>query len=148
VTPRFLDYATVVEIHRRQIEKYGGATGINEGMLRSALGEPMAGVSGRYFHSDVFTMAAAYFFHIISNHAFVDGNKRTGVIASLTFLGLNGHPIRKPSDRLYELAMDVACGKRTVGKDTIARELRALARRAMPKPTKHRPKRRPSRPGR
>lgn len=70
-------------------------------------------------------MAAAYLFHIVSNHPFVDGNKRTGLLTALVFLDLNGIAIEHGSDELYVLTMAVAEGKLT--KSAIAEELRRLA---------------------
>ncbi len=85
----------------------------------------MAAFEGEFLHSDIFTMAAAYLVHIVANHPFVDGNKRTGLNAAITFLRLNGHPIENPTDRLFELAVAVAEGR--VDKEGIARTLRDVA---------------------
>ena len=53
MTPVFLSLAEVLEIHRDQIERYGGHTGIRDlGLLQSALAMPAAGFGGRYLHSD------------------------------------------------------------------------------------------------
>jgi death-on-curing protein len=56
-------------------------------------------------------MAAAYLFHVVKNHPFVDGNKRTGVVAALVFLDLNGVEIDAPRGGVYELTMSVAEGR-------------------------------------
>ena len=68
-------------------------------------------------------MSAAYLFHIVSNHPFVDGNKRTGTVAALTFLDLNGYWFddkggKDLDDALESLVLSVACGE--MGKDEIA----------------------------
>jgi death-on-curing protein len=55
-------------------------------------------------------MAAAYLFHIARNHPFVDGNKRTGLMAALVFLGLNDLELAVDPAVLYELVTDVASG--------------------------------------
>jgi death-on-curing protein len=55
-------------------------------------------------------MAAAYLFHIVMNHPFADGNKRTGLHAALTFLGLNGWEVGMPADELYDLVIAVTTG--------------------------------------
>jgi len=47
---------------------------------------PRATFGGQFVHEDLFAMAAAYAFHIAENQAFVDGNKRTGVLAAVVFL--------------------------------------------------------------
>jgi hypothetical protein len=51
---------------------------------------PAMTLGGQFLHEDLFAMAAAYLFHITQNHPFVDGNKRTAMVASLLFLRLNG----------------------------------------------------------
>jgi death-on-curing protein len=53
-------------------------------------------------------MAAAYLFHIVKNHAFLDGNKRTALVAALVFLDINGVSLERDDERLYELTMAAA----------------------------------------
>jgi death-on-curing protein len=81
--PEFLDVDDVLLIHERQLAKYGGAAGIRDwGLLESALASPKATFGGAFVHEDIFAMASAYSFHIAENQPFVDGNKRTGVLAA------------------------------------------------------------------
>lgn len=109
--PRFLDLAEVIEIHLDQIERYGGAAGTRDlGLLQSAVAMPQAGVARTYAHGDLFEMAAAYLFHITCNHPFVDGNKRTGAAAALTFLDLNGIAVDLPAADLVDRVESVARG--------------------------------------
>jgi death on curing protein len=85
--PRFLELDEILEIHRDQIERYGGATGIRDlALLRSAVAMPSAGVAGEYLHRDLIEIAGAYLFHLVMNHPFIDGNKRVGTVAALVFL--------------------------------------------------------------
>ena len=70
-------------------------------------------------------MAAAYLFHIVSNHPFVDGNKRAGMLAAVVFLDLNGIRLDQPTDALYALTMGVAEGR--LGKAAVATELKRIA---------------------
>lgn len=81
------------------------------GLLQSALSMPAAGFGGRFLHGDLFEMAAAYLFHIIQNHPFVDGNKRTGAVAALIFLVLNGIEIDAPEDAFEKMVRQVSEGK-------------------------------------
>jgi death-on-curing protein len=76
-------------------------------------------------HDGLLGMAAAYLFHIVKNHPFVDGNKRTGLLCALIFLDVNGIAIDKPADDLYELALSVAEGR--ADKAAIAAELGRIA---------------------
>jgi death-on-curing protein len=119
VTPVFLSLAEVLEIHRDQIERYGGHAGLRDlGLLQPALAMPAAGFGGRYIHSDLLEMAAAYLFHTLQNHPFIDGNKRTGTVTAIVFLSLNGFELEVDETQLEKLIIEVAKGK--VGKNTVA----------------------------
>ncbi|MCB9062835.1 MAG: Fic family protein [Halobacteriovoraceae bacterium] len=73
----FLTIFEVLEIHENQIELYGGSLGVRDkGLLLAALAQPETTFDGNFLHQDIFSMASAYMFHIISNHPFIDGNKR------------------------------------------------------------------------
>ena len=73
--PLFLTLAEVIAINSDQCRRYGGLAGVrDEGLLLSALAMPQAGFGDEYAHSDIFEMAAAYLFHIVKNHPFIDGN--------------------------------------------------------------------------
>ena len=71
-------------------------------------------------HQGLWEMAAAYLFHIVSNHPFVDGNKRVGLLSALVFLELNGITLTRGSEELYELTMAVAAGQKTKSEVTEA----------------------------
>jgi death-on-curing protein len=78
MTPVFLTLGEAFAIHANQIEQYGGEPGLrDEGLLRSALAQPEASFGGEWLHTTLAEMAGAYLFHLVKNHAFVDGNKRT-----------------------------------------------------------------------
>ena len=109
--PTFLSLAEVLEIHQDQVARYGGATGIRDiELLKSALGMPAATYGGRFLHTDIYEMAAAYLFHLVKNHPFVDGNKRVGAVAALVFLDLNGFDFDAPEDDFAEIVLAVARG--------------------------------------
>ncbi|MFN0064461.1 MAG: type II toxin-antitoxin system death-on-curing family toxin [Myxococcaceae bacterium] len=55
-------------------------------------------------------MASAYLFHLVKNHPFVDGNKRTGLASALAFLGLNGFRLAATEDEVVEIVLAVAAG--------------------------------------
>jgi death-on-curing protein len=110
--PRFLSLGEVVRIHRNQLDLYGGEPGIRDmDALQSALAAPQATFDGRFLHEDLIEMAAAYLFHIVQNHAFIDGNKRTGVVAALVFLALNGFYFSAGEDAVEEIVMKITNGK-------------------------------------
>ena len=81
------------------------------GLLESALAQPCVSFGGEYLHRGLFEMAAAYLYHIVQNHPFVDGNKRVGLESALAFLALNGVEIDAPDDDLESLVLAVASGQ-------------------------------------
>ena len=83
---------------------------------------PQASYGGEYFHADLFEMAAAYLYHIVQNHPFLDGNKRTGAAAAIVFLAMNDVMIENDEQGLVELTLSVATGQ--IGKAEIAAFLR------------------------
>lgn len=110
--PSFLSLAEVVAIHSDQIERYGGAPGVRDwGLLKSAVAMPAATFDGTYLHADLTSMAAAYLFHLVQNHAFVDGNKRVGAVAAAVFLALNDGNLVADEDEYAELVISVARGE-------------------------------------
>jgi death-on-curing protein len=125
VDPVFLDRDDVLLIHEEQLACYGGGSGIRDaGLLESALGTPRATFGGDFVHEDLFAMAAAYAFHIAQNQPFVDGNKRTGLLAALVFLDLNGIVVADPERRLYDAV--IALAERRMDKGGFAGLLREL----------------------
>jgi len=123
----FLDVDDVLELHAMQLEEFGGGAGLRDrGLLESAVAQPQASLGGEYVHDGLLAMAGAYLFHIVSNHPFVDGNKRAGVLSALVFLDINGITIGEASDALYELTMGVA--ERRIGKQEVVAELSRIAR--------------------
>ncbi|MBK8915028.1 MAG: type II toxin-antitoxin system death-on-curing family toxin [Phycisphaerales bacterium] len=115
--PEFLELAEVLTIHADQIERYGGDASIRDaGLLGSALAMPRATFGGEFLHRDLFEMAAAYLYHIVQNHPFVDGNKRTGTASALVFLDMNGVTIDVDEDALVDLVLEVAQGRADKGR--------------------------------
>jgi death-on-curing protein len=128
--PLFVSLAEAVDFHDDLIARYGGMPGIRDrNLLASSVAAPQAAVADGFLHQFPWGMAAAYLFHIIRNHAFVDGNKRTALGCALFFLENNGHPIRIATARGFELARRIA--QKEAGEVEIADALRrhAIARR-------------------
>lgn len=91
------------------ISNYGGCDGIRElSLLESALAQPKAIFAKQYLHSNLFEMAAAYSYHLIKNHPFVDGNKRIGTTLAIHFLALNNIELKLTNTALVQLALDIA----------------------------------------
>ena len=110
--PIFLGLDEVIEIHRDQIKRYGGPSGIRDiELLKSAIAMPPASFGGEHLHKNLYEMAAAYLFHVTRNHPFIDGNKRTGAVASVVFLLMNGIELNAEEDSLEKMVQLVAEGK-------------------------------------
>lgn len=113
----FITLQEIIEDQDEIITRYGGARGIRDiGLLASAMEMPKAAIFGEYLHPTIFDKAAAYLYHIVLNHPFVDGNKRAGTVAALTFLKQNNVHIQfteKESRAFEELIVSTAEGKVT-----------------------------------
>ena len=90
---------TITAIHHRQIAEHGGSEGLrDEGLLLSALARPQNLLAYGEPAPDLASLAAAYAYGIARNHPFVDGNKRTALVAARTFLILNGVDLEATQD--------------------------------------------------
>ena len=124
--PEFLDVEHVLALHRRQLARFGGADGVRDrGLLESATAQAQMSFGEEFVHDGLYAMAAAYLFHLVRNHPFVDGNKRVGLLSALTFLALNGVAMPRGAAALYELTMGVAQG--LIDKPQVAAELERIA---------------------
>jgi death-on-curing protein len=124
VEPTFLTLGEILAIHEDQIARYGGPGGVGDwGMLQSALAMPRAAFGGQYVHADLCEMAAAYLFHLVQNHPFIDGNKRVGAVAADVFLALNNVRLTASQDAYADLVLSVARGE--TPKSAVAEFLRA-----------------------
>lgn len=109
---QFLTFADIVEIHKYQIENFGGADGLRDiELLKSAIGMPESTFGGAFLHPTIYEMAAAYLYHLVENHPFVDGNKRVGAMAALIFLDINNIEFDAPESLFTEMVLKVASGK-------------------------------------
>jgi death-on-curing protein len=126
MTPTFLDVDDVVRLHADQVAAFGGSDGVRDpDLLASAVAQPSATFGGAFLHQDLSAMAAAYLFHIVMNHPFIDGNKRAGLAAAVVFLDLNGTLLdASATDSLYALTMAVAEGR--MGKAELVEAFRGL----------------------
>ena len=84
--------AVVLAIHDEQLAQHRGATGLRDGgLLQSALARPRQPCA--YAAPDLAELAALHGLAIAQNHPFIDGNKRTALVALELFLALNGHSL-------------------------------------------------------
>ncbi len=105
---------TVLAIHHRQISEHGGSEGLrDEGLLASALARPQNLLTYAQPRPDLAALAAAYAYGIARDHPFIDGNKRTALVAARTFLLLNGVNLEASQDEKYLTFMELAQGTLT-----------------------------------
>lgn len=102
----------VMLLHRLLIEQTGGEDGIRDvGLLESALEACYATFDGRELFPTKEEKAARLCAGLISNHAFVDGNKRIGIYVLLTFLEVNGIALEVTDEELVEIGLSLARGE-------------------------------------
>lgn len=107
---KWLRIDAVLAMHRRQLAQHGGGDGVRDiGLLESALARPQ-NIAVYEPEADIATLAAAYAFGIAKNHPFVDGNKRTSLVACRTFLVLNGYQLNTPPADKYLTFLSLADG--------------------------------------
>ncbi|MGE5343177.1 MAG: type II toxin-antitoxin system death-on-curing family toxin [Candidatus Omnitrophota bacterium] len=109
---RYLTLNEILTLHGRLVIRSGGALGIRDiRILESCLVQPMATFEKKELYPDLFAKASALAFFLISNHPFIDGNKRVGHAAMEILLILNGYKIESDVDTQERLILGVADGK-------------------------------------
>ena len=102
----------VLLLHQLLAETTGGGVGVrDEALLDSALQGVFAGFGDTEFYPSKEEKGARLGFALISNHAFVDGNKRIGMYIMMAFLEMNGIRLQCRDDELVEIGLSVASGK-------------------------------------
>ena len=101
----------ILLLHKLLAEATGGSAGVrDEALLDSALESAFAGFGGREFYPTQEEKGARLGYALISNHAFVDGNKRIGLYVMLSFLEMNGVPVQCTDEELVHVGLSVADG--------------------------------------
>ena len=107
-----LDKELIISIHDQLISTTGGSDGIkDENMLESAIYAPFQTFAGEDFFPTIYQKAARLGFGLVSNHPFVDGNKRIAACAMLTFLDINDIELECTNDELSEIFLAIADDK-------------------------------------
>ena len=108
--PIWIELRDALAVHDRMLALHGGAAGVrDQNMLESALARPLQ----RFTYdpsADRVDLAAAYTFGIVKNHPFVDGNKRTGFVAGVLFLELNGYRFQASEEDAANNVLQLAGG--------------------------------------
>ncbi|NIA69853.1 type II toxin-antitoxin system death-on-curing family toxin [Pelagibius litoralis] len=108
---RWLTIAMAMAFHRESIARFGGSDGVRDaGLLESALARPRNRAA---YEEDVsfFALAAEYCLGIVRNHPFVDGNKRSGILAGAVFLTLNGYDFEPEETAIVHMILALAAGE-------------------------------------
>lgn len=101
----------ILLLHQIMAQATGGSTGVRDNsMLESAIESAYATFDGIELYPSKEEKAAKLGFSLISNHAFVDGNKRIGIYVMLSFLDINGVRIEATNEDVVELGLSVAAG--------------------------------------
>ena len=101
----------VLLLHQLIAQETGGSVGIrDEGLLESALETAFSGFDGKEFYPTKEEKGARIGHSLISNHTFVDGNKRIGVYVMLTFLEVNGIRLDCTNEEVVHVGLSVADG--------------------------------------
>lgn len=120
--PVFLAREEIEAIHAACIAAFGGSLGLRDvNLLESAIAQPLH--EYHYGCADLFGIAAAYAYHIAENQPFVDGNKRTALLAALNFLAANDVMADDPVDEFY--AAMIAIAEKRLDKPGLAAVFRA-----------------------
>ena len=107
-----IEFEEALAIHQLLIEEFGGATGIrDEGLLKSALERPFSRFGSTEFYPEDEQKAAAILESIVTNHPFIDGNKRTGYVLMRLLLLEFGKDIKASQEEKYGFVTDVASGQ-------------------------------------
>lgn len=119
--PKWLTTQVVVAIHAAQLAEHGGQDGVRDfALLESALGRARNAFA--FASPDLFELAATYADGIANNHPFLDGNKRTALLAAWTFLMDNGWELDAPEAEAA--AMTLGLADKSVRADGYAQWLR------------------------
>ena len=115
----------VEAFHRESLARFGGADGLrDEGLLLSALARAQ-NIHVYNPGADLFHLAAAYCAGVVKNHPFVDGNKRTGILSAVVFLGLNGIEPNFDEAMVVTMVYGLAAGE--ISEDALAEWFRVSA---------------------
>ena len=99
----------VIRIHDQAIAIYGGSYGVRDmNEVSSVINNIYLTFGGYELYPTVEDKASFLAFGLIKNHAFIDGNKRTGVNTMITFLGMNGYELQATNEEMIDFGLAVA----------------------------------------
>jgi len=108
---RGLSVSDIIVLHQKVIDKTGGSHGIRDiGLIESAVTRAYATFGGNDLYETVEAKIAVTVYSLVSNHGFVDGNKRISIAAMLLLLQLNGYKLQYSQQELIDLGLGLASG--------------------------------------
>lgn len=111
MNPVFLTIEQVLDLHATLIDRHGGGHGLRDaGLLESAVMAPQQTFGGEFLYKSLAEMGVAYWIGLVSNHPFIDGNKRVGLFAFDTFCLMNRLRVSMTNDEAVEHTLAIACG--------------------------------------
>lgn len=109
--PKWINLQAILDLHDLQVQAHGGSHGVRDlGLLQSALAQPQQMFCYQEPMPGLYELAACYAHGICKNHPFIDGNKRSALIACTLFLAINGIKTHYPEDEAYHMFRAVAAG--------------------------------------
>ena len=106
---QWIDKQDCLGFHNMLLARFGGLEGLrDEGLLESALAKPLQ--LQNYGSPGIFDLAAAYAHGIVKNHPFLDGNKRSGLMAAAMFLEINGYRFHATEEEAVLQTLALAAG--------------------------------------
>jgi len=106
-----LEKEQVMMLHSMLLKRFGGSDGVRDhGLLESALRTPFQTFEGEELYPTLKKKAASLCYGLVNNHCFVDGNKRVGVLAMMTFLDMNERPVECTDVEMIQLGLGIADG--------------------------------------
>jgi len=109
---KYLSVKNVIELNKKIINRSGGLHGLRDmNLLESAVLAPQVVLYGTEMYPSIHEKAGAYLFHLTKNHPFLDGNKRTSVIAVITFFEVNKAQVKFSDEDIENVVCQVAENK-------------------------------------
>lgn len=109
-----IDFNNTLKLHKLLTDFTGGCNEIRDySLLDSALNTALQTFEGKELYPSLEEKGARLGFNLVQNHAFIDGNKRIGLLVMLTFLEINGINLKFTDDELVKIGLSLASGQMT-----------------------------------
>jgi len=104
-----ITFEDIIRIHKQSIDMYGGLDGLRDpGRIDSSINGMYQTIFGEEAYPELTDKASTLVTGIVMGHPFLDGNKRTGVSAMISFLQINGYDLEVTNEELIEFGLAIA----------------------------------------